>query len=416
MSAAEIRDFKQQLRDAKGESFLDSQITPLVRNFSQIQSELITWLWQGWLPRGKLTIIAGHPGDGKSTITVAIAAALSSGGMLPDASRAPLANTLFLIVEDGAGDTVRPRLDLHRADLGRVFVLDAIEDETGRERAVNITAHIDQIREVIHEHSIDLLVIDPITSFMPRADRNAEGDVRDVLHPLIKLLEETQTACLAVMHVGKSIGNGRRPLQQLLGSTAFGAIARVVWMVGELSDEEQPQASSDGLRDVRKILGVTKSNIWIKPPALEWSRPLDAPIQWHGLAQRSIDDVMSSAPEAKSDSSEAKRFLEEELKGGMKPVIDLFTAADALDISKKQLRTAKSVLGIEAFKETGVQNGRWYWKLPSKPKTPRQDAQGAREDDLNGTGKTAWLSEDAKVPNIPESMDDDTFVPYEVMF
>jgi putative DNA primase/helicase len=189
----------------------------------------VDWLWERWLARGKVTIIGGHAGDGKSMLTAWLAATLSNGGKWPDWTRAPKGRTLFLLAEDGLEGTLRPRLDQHGADVSQVFAIQAVQEPHGHDSAFSIARHLDLLEERIIEEGIDLLVIDPITSFMPKSDRNTEGDVRDLLTPLTALADRTDVAVTPVMHVGKLTGTNRRPVQQLLGATAFSAIARSGW-------------------------------------------------------------------------------------------------------------------------------------------------------------------------------------------
>lgn len=203
----------------------------IVTSMDKVEPKPIDWIWERWLARGKLHIIGGHIGDGKSTLLAALAAECSRVGELPDGMIAPRARWLFLLAEDALDDTFRPRLDVHQADPTEVFAIQAVRDEKGADRLFNIADHLPMLEEAIVRLKITVLVVDPVTSFMPQSDRNAEGSVRDILTPLGKLAERTGVAVIAVMHVGKPTSTNRRPVQQLLGATAFGAIARVVWMV-----------------------------------------------------------------------------------------------------------------------------------------------------------------------------------------
>lgn len=338
----------------------------LVRRMSDVPAQPIDWLWPNWLALGKVAILGGHAGDGKSTLLTWLAAVLSRGGSLPDGQRAPVVNSALLLAEDDLSDTVRPRLDLHHADHERILVFEAVKEESGRERFISLADHVELMRAVIRAEGIGLLGIDPLTAFLPKTHRNAEGDVRDNLMALLKLAQEERIAVLGIMHIGKSGAGQRRALQQLLGSTAFGALARVVWMNAELPDDDQPK-QEDG-RDKRRVLGVVKSNISIKPPALEWSRPLDGRIEWHGQSKHRVEDILAGAADKPVDV--ATTFLEEALKGGGKPSDELKRAAAAEGIAWATVRRAKDTLGITAEPEKSQAGTvrRWIWRLPpSKP-------------------------------------------------
>lgn len=257
---------------------------------SDVESRPVDWLWHGWLPRGKVTILGGHPGDGKSTMTAWLAATLSHGGHWPDGSPAPSARTLFLLAEDSLEDTLRPRLDQHGADVSRIIALSTAIDDKGRHESFDVKKHLTLLEAAITERTVDLIVIDPLTSFMPKSDRNAEGDVRDLLTPLGRLADRTGVAILAIMHVGKPSMSRRTPLQSLLGATAFGAVARSVWMIAPIQDDSG-----------HRVVAVVKSNLALKPAPIEWSRPENAPIEWHGETTHDIEDLLSaSSPKKQS--------------------------------------------------------------------------------------------------------------------
>jgi hypothetical protein len=247
----------------------------IVQRLSEVEAKPIEWLWPGRLARGKLHILGADYGDGKSTLTAWLASVISTGGEWPDGGFAPLGNVLFLLVEDAVDDTLKPRLALHGADETRIGAIEAVEDG-GNRRVFDLDRHLDLLRTHVAEQAVDLIVIDPVSAFTPRTNRDSDGAVRDVLMPLVDLGNELGVAILALMHTGKPGAGtaGRKATQRLLGSTAYPAVARIVWMLAPTPDDPG-----------RKVLAVTKSNIGTKPPALEWSRDLDQPVAWHGASK-----------------------------------------------------------------------------------------------------------------------------------
>jgi hypothetical protein len=155
---------------------------------------------------------------------------------------------------------------------------------------------------------------------------------------------------------------------KILDSVEFVNAARNVLAINDLPDEHQPDdVLTDHNLGRHKVLEVVKANSTIPGPPLSFSRPLDAEVHWHGVAPIGFDEsFIGVQSEGSSGSTEAKQFLFEELKGGMKPVTDLFKSAEKVGITQKQLRSAKNRLRVEAFKETGVLNGSWFWRLPTK--------------------------------------------------
>lgn len=342
----------------------------VVTSLADVTSTPIDWIWPKWLARGKVHILGGHAGDGKSTLLAALAAALSTGGALPDGTIAPVARTLFLLAEDALDDTLKPRLDLHGANHNHIFAIQGVKNEQGNDLAFDLADHLPLLEAEIIARQIDVVVIDPLTSFMPGSDRNSEGAVRDLLTPLGYLAERTGVAVVCVMHVGKSNDPGRRVVQKLIGATAFGAIARVVWVVA-------PVPNSDD--DARRVLGVVKSNLAAKPEPLEWSRAEDEPIEWYGLSDYDPEDDFRGAPAAPKE--EAAAFVTELLKGGSVAANTVFRRAGDQGISGRTLRRAARDLGVEKFKSPGSRNGGWYWKLPDgQPRDPEPDeSDGAQK-------------------------------------
>ncbi len=397
--------FHQAASSTQSEDAPQRHAEAVVVSMASITPKPVDFLWPNWLARRKLHLIGGHPGDGKSTLTLAIASAFSRGGVLPDGADASVLNTLLVLAEDDLEDTVRPRIDLHRGDAKRIFAIKHVVDEKGNDRSLSLAAHVEEMRAVIVKHNIELVIIDPITSYLPKADRNAEGDVRDALMPLLRLIEETDIAVMGVMHIGKGGGQGRKPLQQLLGSTAFGAIARMVWMTGELPEDDQPAPGEDGVRETRKILGVVKSNISIRPPALEWSRPLDGPIRWYGKSQHSIDDILSGTGEKKIDS--ALDNIEYQLRHGAKfqkliesEAKDSGISAATLKRAYEQLRDKKHV---RAFKEEGVSNGKWLWEWIGTPTEDDQPSPSKKNELL----RSQQEAQQQNMSFFPESSEDE---------
>ncbi len=289
----------------------------VVVSLADVEPREHEWIWKGWLARGKLHILGGHPGDGKSTLTLAIASIISRGGMLPDGQIAPIGNTLLLLAEDDLADTVIPRLQDHNADRNRIVAIKAIAeiDPNGaeRERVFNINNHLEILRGVIRERDISLVIIDPVSSFMPRSDRNSEGDIRDVLTPVVRMAEAENVAVIGIMHIGKVSGERRSVLQMLLGSTAFGAIARVVFVTANLDSDSPSVETSSSLSLTNqpvqhKVLQVVKSNIAVKPAPLMWSRPDDGPVIWHGVSAIGVEEALAK-PRAERVVDGAQNFI-----------------------------------------------------------------------------------------------------------
>lgn len=381
-----------------------AQRTPVLISLAEVEPQQLDWLWRNWLPEQMLTILGGYGGDGKSTLLAYLISKLTRGGTLPDGTRAPLTNCLMLAAEDDPAYAIRPRLDLHNADASRVHLLKGTRREDGSQAWPDLRRDADIMRAVISAHDIGLVAIDPLSSYMPKADRNSEGDVRDALMPLQVLMEETGVAVIGVMHVGKADVQ-RRAAQRLLGSTAFTALARTVWMVHDLPDEHQPGAGPDETPVKRKVLGVVKANYSIPPRALAWSRPMDGPLQFHGPSPVSIDEAFAGTSKVRKQD-EAEEWLADFLKGGMRRTNDVEAAAERAGISPATLKRARTILGVKSHK--GREKGApWYLHLPADP------GDHGEEMDALPNDSTAKADQAGNMSAFPESSKDAQRTEYE---
>jgi putative DNA primase/helicase len=335
----------------------------VVRNLAEVTPQPVDWLWLRWLARGKFHLFAGHPGDGKSSLTAAIAAIGSVGGSWPDGTQAPRFRTLFILGEDSLADTLRPRLDCFGADVSQIHAIELVLDAQGRERFFDVGKLLDLLEQAIDAYGIELVVIDPLSSTLVGADRNAEGDMRDRLTPLVKAAERRDVAVLGIAHTGKPTGTTRTPLQRVLGSTGLVALARLVWMTAQDGDQ--------------RAFGVVKSNLAPRPAAQAWSRDEDGPICWHGQASQAIEDLLAETT-PKLQRADAEVFLREVLVGGSRTAREVEQAAQEAGISKATLRRAADDLGVLKSKSGGPGTP-WYWRLPSgEPRVAASEEASAK--------------------------------------
>ena len=328
-----------------------------------IAQQPVSWIWPNRIARGKLTLIGGDPGVGKSQIEIDIIARCSTGAAWPDGGTAPIGSCVILSAEDAANDTICPRLDLAGANLAKVMILQGVTDSDGRRLSFNLqrdlTALADQIKKI---GDVLLVSIDPITSYMGDGiDSHRTTDVRGVLEKLDKFAETNNVAVFAVTHPPKATQS--KAINAFTGSLAFVADARLAFIAIEEPDSDRslllavknnlgPKA--DGL-GFRLIQGRTTKNI-------EASR-----VAWYA------DPVTVNANEALAASSsegkrgvqrhEAEEFLLGYLEAGPMPADKVIEAAEANDISKRTIERVKAKLKIIA--EKGGYQGEWQWRLPS---------------------------------------------------
>lgn len=203
---------------------------PVLRRLSDVESKPVQWLWEGRLALGKLTLLAGDPGLGKSFLSLDVAARVSRGDVWPDGrGQAPAGEVLLLSAEDDAEDTIKPRLEAACAECGKIVILDGLQIGN-RKRQVTL-AHLSVIEAALDQvPDCRLLIVDPISAFCGDSDSHKNAEVRALLAPLSELAARRGLAVLAVTHLRKGDGAA---IYRAMGSLAFTAAARAVWAVSK---------------------------------------------------------------------------------------------------------------------------------------------------------------------------------------
>ncbi|QIL81457.1 AAA family ATPase [Diaphorobacter sp. HDW4A] len=344
----------------------------------------VAWLWKYWLALKKLHILAGAPGQGKTTIALAMAATVTMGGRWPDGDRCEQGNVLIWSGEDDPADTLLPRLLAAGADRSRChFVKGAMRD--GVVVPFDPARDLQQLREAIDViGGVRLLVVDPVVSAVT-GDSHKNTEVRRALQPLVDLADACDCAVLGITHFAKG-GQGTDPAQRVVGSVAFTAVARIVLVAAKVKSAE------DG-EDAR-ILARSKSNIGPDDGGFEYhleqSEPLPgiqaSRIAWGKAVQGSARDLLTDPDEEIEEVAAGKTDLPmlmwAELKDGCRQSKQVEAAIVGMGYSKKQVRTVREKMGVKPRKG-GVGDG-WYWSLPDGfiPKTEWLAAVGETEDAL----------------------------------
>lgn len=307
---------------------------------SEIQSQEVAWLWFPFIPYGKLTIVQGDPGDGKTTLVLNIAAKLSKGeGLDSEMKLTEPLNVIYQSAEDGLADTVKPRLEAAGANCENISVID--------ESIKSLSMIDERLEETVIRTKAKLLILDPIQAYLGGGmDMNRANETRDMTKKLAALAEKYQCAIVLVGHMNKAAGN--KAAYRGMGSIDFFAVARSVLLVGRV----------EGEANIRAVVQI-KNNLaaFGHPKAFELS---EDGFHWLGDYEITADEVLGGIAPKANKLEQAKRLLRElaEINKAMQSN-EVFNLAEEQSISRRTLENAKKELGIRAKRI----NNSWYWEL-----------------------------------------------------
>jgi hypothetical protein len=308
---------------------------------SDIPAEEVRWLWYPYLPRGKITIIQGDPGEGKTTFVLALASLLTRGLPVPGNTESqPPMNIIYQTAEDGLADTVKPRLTALGADCSRVLVIDESERE--------LTLSDRRLAQAIQETGAGLLVLDPIQAYLgDGVDMHRANEVRPIFKRLGQLAEQTGCAIVLVGHMNKM--QGAKSAYRGLGSIDFRAAARSVLLVGRSKDDAET-----------RVVVHDKSSLAPEGASILFSLHADTGFSWSGFCDTTASELLSGSSPAATKTEQAERLLLELLEKGEISSEELVRRSSALGISERTLKIAKQNQGVVSVRR----GGRWYAKLP----------------------------------------------------
>ena len=323
----------------------DSATRPAFARASEIPREDVEWIWPGRVARGKLTIIAGDPGAAKTTIAIDVAARLSRGTAMPDDHVRAVADVLFVSAEDGAADTLVPRLIAAGADLSRVHIHHHREP-------LSLPGDVETLAGEIERTGAVLVILDPLSALLTVANSFRVSDVRRALAPVVALAERTRVALVAIEHLNKDVT--KQALYRTQGSIAFVAAARIALVVG-------PQPGDV----VRRVLAVAKCNLAPLAGSLAYSA-VDCggvpAIEWHGEVALSADDVLAGPVKRDRRTpgialASAEDCLRAVLADGPVRATIIEDVAREQGVSGPTIGRAKTALGVRSERR----GDRWWW-------------------------------------------------------
>ena len=339
---------------------------------NDIKPEPVKWLWNQWLAEGKLEILAGTPGTGKTTLTLAMAAIISKGGIWPDGDKADKGNVIIWSGEDDANDTVIPRLMANGADLNNIHIVGNVENGTEHkpfDPATDLPLLLDALTAI---ENIKLIIVDPVISLVS-GDSHKNSETRRALQPLVTLASKIGACVLGISHLTKGSA-GKDPVERISGSLAFGALARVVLIAARSADTE----STD-----QRILARAKSNVGIdqggfaydveittlphhaaiEAMKIKWLQPLPGSArELLAIAEQVPDDE----PVNEAEQHEVVVWLKQVLADGPLDSKKVEQLAKECGYSRSRLHRYRKQAGVEANVEGFGKDKHCEWSLPTE--------------------------------------------------
>ena len=301
--------------------------TVKIIRMSDVELTPVEWLWKPYLPFGKLSVLQGNPGEGKTYFAMHLAAACTNGKLLPNMERMEPFNVIYQTAEDGLGDTVKPRLIEVGADLDRVLVIDDSD--------VQLTLSDERIEKAIVENNARLVIIDPIQAYLGSdVDMNRANEVRPIFMRLGQVAQRTGCAILLIGHLNKAAG--MQSLQRGLGSIDIAAAVRSVMFIGKLKHDP-----------TMRILTHEKSSLAPPGVSLAFSLGDEGGFRWFGEYNITADEMLSGIePQRETKTQQAKDLICTLLAGGKQVLSeDIDKAALERGIPGRTVRDAKRELG-----------------------------------------------------------------------
>jgi hypothetical protein len=325
---------------------------------SDVEHEPVKWLWPSRIPFGKVTILDGDPGVGKSTIALDLAARVSSGRPMPHADVGVVGNVLVITAEDGLADTVRPRLEAAGADISRVHGVTGTYDlEQAQLDFLRLPADLGPLMDKVQDLAAQLVIIDPLFAYLDgRVNSWRDHDVRRALTPLADAARHTSAAVICIRHFTKN--EKAQAKHRGGGSIGILGAARAGFLV-----VEHPQSNQ------LRVFAPTKMNLCESPPALAFQIEPHGDtcrIAWGDECDLTADALLAAARCSREGGPRevAAAFLKRMLSYGGRPAADIEQAGEEEGINPRTLRRAATDLGVQRSRQGFGPGAKFLWSLP----------------------------------------------------
>ena len=342
---AEIADGKYLSEAIYGLREPPQEETVEIIRMSEVDTQTVEWLWKPYIPFGKVTIIQGNPGEGKTTLALCLCAACTNRKPFPLMPEHEPFNVIYQTAEDGLGDTVKPRLMEAEADLDRMLVIDESKQE--------LSLSDERIEKAIRQNGARLIILDPIQAYVgEKTDMNKANEIRPIFRRLAEVAERTACAVILIGHLNKAAGG--QSAYRGLGSIDFRAAARSVLLIGRVKREP----------NIRVIVH-DKSSLAPEGKPMAFCLDPETGFEWVGEYDITADELLSGAGGNTATKTEQAETLILDLLADENEMTseEVMKAAAEVGISERTLKTARR--NLETRIEVKRRGNQWYYRLKS---------------------------------------------------
>ena len=342
---AEIADGKYLSEAIYGLREPPQEETVEIIRMSEVDTQTVEWLWKPYIPFGKVTIIQGNPGEGKTTLALCLCAACTNRKPFPLMPEHEPFNVIYQTAEDGLGDTVKPRLMEAEADLDRVLVIDESKQE--------LSLSDERIEKAIRQNGARLIILDPIQAYVgEKTDMNKANEIRPIFRRLAEVAERTACAVILIGHLNKAAGG--QSAYRGLGSIDFRAAARSVLLIGRVKREPNI-----------RVIGHDKSSLAPEGKPMAFCLDPETGFEWVGEYDITADELLSGAGGNTATKTEQAETLILDLLADENEMTseEVMKAAAEVGISERTLKTARR--NLETRIEVKRRGNQWYYRLKS---------------------------------------------------
>lgn len=332
----------------------DDSIEPVLVSLGTVKEEQVEWLWLERIPQGKITLLVGDPGLGKSFFSLYLAAKVTTGSPWPDIpdTNIPIGSVVILSAEDDINDTILPRLKAAGANINKIIAIQGVKHKDEKNKQYfDLTKHIPQLEKAIKTMlDVKLIVIDPLSAYLGATDSHKNSEVRGCLGPLAEMASKHKVAVLGISHLTKN--TAIKSVYRVLGSVAFLAAARAVWAIAR--DKEDPN---------RRILCPIKTNLSVSPTSIAFKIIDGAVAVESGIINMTAEDVLGEDTKEKTSLRYAEEWLKDTLADGEMKTRDIFKMAKAEGLSEYSIQRASVKLKVKRITIGFGKDKTTTWKL-----------------------------------------------------